>query len=71
MARNVRTAQAGETVLIEDKVQFVCPFCQKNASAGETDNVPYVLHEQPMCKLFEELEPDVYLRRVREFYQGN
>lgn len=72
MPKNLREAETGDSVTVQDIVQFICPFCNKSASTGKDDqNIPYVLHEVPQCVKFEKLEPDKYLRTVREFYQGN
>jgi hypothetical protein len=75
--RPPRELRLGSKSVLTDAVRFICPFCQAQASAGESTvegergTVPYVLHERPPCKKFMDSEPDVYLRAVREFYQGN
>jgi hypothetical protein len=69
--------ETGHTVEAQDAVRFVCPFCKLNGSAGEVahpgtpSRVPYVMHDVPECEKFQKLEPDEYLRAVREHYGGN
>lgn len=75
--RPPREPRLGSESVLTDAVRFICPFCQGQASAGESTmegqggTVPYVLHEKPPCQKFMNSAPDVYLRAVREFYQGN
>ena len=42
-----------------------CPFCKGRFEAGFVDGeVPAVIHTEPRCAKFDELEPDAYLRAV-------
>lgn len=43
-------------------VEIVCS-CGKKASAGYTGAMPMVIHEEPACRDFLDLEPDQYLAK--------
>lgn len=45
-----------------------CPFCgaEVQASDGSKGGEPGVLHGMPMCKKFEELEPDRFMYELNE-----
>jgi hypothetical protein len=46
----------------EAKVEIVCS-CGKKASAGYSGVTPMVIHEEPACGDFLDLEPDQYLAK--------
>lgn len=55
------------------QVRFVCPFCKGTCSAGFTrksgvEDMPAVLHSQPTCPKFDELEIDEFLHQVNIQY---
>jgi hypothetical protein len=51
-------------------VEFACPFCELRVKAGEAvrpgdgEATPCVVHDEPVCKRFDELEPDEYMTAV-------
>jgi hypothetical protein len=49
---------------VERQVNFTCPFCGRRASFGYVQEHPTATHDMPMCKKFEELEPDEFLQAV-------
>lgn len=49
---------------MQAEVSFVCPFCGKGCSANSDPRrgAIGVVHGLPMCKKFEELEPQEFMR---------
>jgi hypothetical protein len=51
-------------------VEFTCPFCGHRVKAGEAvrpgeaEASPCVLHDEPVCERFDELEPDEFMQAV-------
>jgi len=77
MEKKTQKVTIGTTILVKDKIDFVCPFCKKKASAGfeiasaspaDTDGI--VLHEIPVCKEYADNEPDEYLQLVNRRIRG-
>lgn len=58
--------------VLNEAIQFVCPFCKKRASVFEQGSEQEgnmeigLLHEKPMCEKFERMEPDDYLHEVNK-----
>ncbi len=52
--------------VLQAAVDFVCPFCQRRASAGFMGEKPCVMHAMPECEKFMALEPDEYLSQVND-----
>jgi hypothetical protein len=51
--------------------QFVCPFCRKECEAhdhGDGEGDVFVIHIEPTCQRFDELEPDEFLHQVNVQY---
>jgi hypothetical protein len=44
-------------------VKFLCPFCNMRCFATVNPE-PSVIHELPMCKTFDSLEPDAFIAAV-------
>lgn len=55
-------SKAGETVVVNDPVNFSCPFCVGSATASL--DPPSVFHTMPMCAEFEKMDVVSYLRAV-------
>jgi hypothetical protein len=53
---------------MSESVDFRCPFCGKHVHAT-TVNGGEILHPLPTCVEFEQLEPDVFLKKVREHFE--
>ncbi len=49
---------------IRDGLEFVCPFCQGQCTASLEQEC--VVHSEPTCKTFDELEIDEFLHQVNE-----
>lgn len=45
------------------EIEFICPFCGGSAAAGQLPE-PFVVHSEPPCKQFDDLEAPAYLRAV-------
>lgn len=64
----IETVPAGTQIQARILAEFECPFCGNLGAAIErtNDGGVGVLHEVPYCKEFDELEPDEYIRAVRQ-----
>jgi hypothetical protein len=61
----------GNESTFKAQVAGVCPFCQKKFQAGKDgDGNSGIVHQLPICKQFEELDPPEYLRQVRLKYSS-
>lgn len=49
--------------LSSEAVEFVCGFCGQHCVADMTNML--VSHRMPMCKKFEQLEPDAFMTASR------
>jgi hypothetical protein len=58
-----------EVTQFESHLEFVCPFCGGMLMAGYVQpvNLPTVIHSDPMCKEFEEIDdPTDFLKKSRK-----
>jgi hypothetical protein len=58
---------------LKEIVRFHCPFCLPTkllVHAGTQDGMPALIHSLPICKEFDELDPDEFLHRARVRYSG-
>lgn len=52
----------GKTIHAKRSVEFPCPFCGGKAAAVETmADDQMVVHSQPLCRTFAELDPLEYI----------
>ncbi len=54
--------KTGDTVTVNDPVNFVCPFCSLNATASL--DPPSIFHALPMCDEFTNMDIVSYMRAV-------
>lgn len=56
----------GEALRFDQQVHATCPFCDGTWKAGEFENgVQAVLHNEPACETFLELESVAFMARAR------
>lgn len=62
---------------ITDSIKFKCPSCGLEVVAGSAkdmgvvpDGTPTVMHAEPQCETFNQLDPDEYLKWVRHQFGG-
>ncbi len=55
----------GRVHVISDFTDFDCPFCVLAVTSGTNENdFGVVMHVVPMCRDFEEMNPEVFLKRA-------
>lgn len=60
---------SGKPQTIRAELMFKCPFCKGQVSASLEP--PCLLHAVPMCKKFDELEPDEFMHECNEIFAKN
>ena len=59
----VLTLEQAQKALAGPRKEFTCPFCGLGAVAYKSGAV---IHVEPVCQMFRDLEPDQFLYEVNE-----
>ena len=66
----VFTMEDGTTIQHTNGLKFQCPTCGLDVVAGEEAcGRQSVVHKQPMCNMFEQMDPLDYLTYVRKYHE--
>lgn len=53
-------------ITADTRLSFACPFCGLVVTVADSEGGAMVLHGLPMCRRFEALEADEFLKQCRE-----
>ena len=71
--RQITRHDTGETMSIQDVVDFDCPFCGGHVHLAEESaqsEKMMIMHSMPMCQKFADEDPLIYIRNARVAVHG-